>query len=77
MFTMEHFASRNADGTIHCTNTVGGMTGQHRVHDEESWQQWLAGAPEKGIGPVNPDRVHWLDAEDCSCGQEIWRRAAH
>lgn len=72
---MVFYASRNTDGTIHVTNTLGMHTGQHHVHDEESWQQWLAGNPEKGIGPVDESAVVWLeDVRDCDCGQEIWTR---
>jgi hypothetical protein len=49
------------------------------VHDEESWQEWLAGDPlHTRIGPVDPEAIEWLtDVTDCTCGQEIWRRAGN
>jgi hypothetical protein len=53
------YASRNADGTIHATNTVAMAMGSDHVHDEAGFKAWQDAAPE----------VEWLDgAADCTCG---------
>jgi hypothetical protein len=73
---MRFYASRSADGLIHVTNAIGGMVGQHHVHDEASWASWRAGNPEHGIGPVADADIEWLaGVTDCACGSPIWGRS--
>jgi hypothetical protein len=37
---MTHYVARNKDGSIHVTNAVGGMIGQHHVHTQEDFATW-------------------------------------
>ena len=61
LFTMNFYVNPNTDGTYHIQNAVAGMLGQHHVHDEDGYREWLAG--------TNPDRVSILEnAADCDCG---------
>jgi hypothetical protein len=72
MFTMTFYMQTNPDGSIHIQNAVGSMFGQHHVHDEVGLAKWKEGAPEKGIGPVNPNDIVWLtDVSPCDCGLAI------
>jgi hypothetical protein len=75
---MTFWATRNSDGTIHVTNTIGGMSGQHHVHDAESWDDWKRGDGTPTVGPVDDRDIQWLSeaTEDCTCGEHIWRRQA-
>lgn len=40
MLTMRFYTQRNADGTIHITNGVMGMSGQHHVHTVAGLERW-------------------------------------
>ena len=39
-FSMRYRAIRTADGTIHVQNLANGLTGQHHVHSQESFNKW-------------------------------------
>ena len=55
------YASRNGDGTIHATNTIGVHVGDHHVHaDDASFAGWRQNSPFE---------VEWLaGGADCTCG---------
>ena len=63
-------ATTNGDGTIHVTNTVMGMIGQHHVHTPEGLKRWQ----ETGAFVIPDEDIHWLDsADDCDCGEPVDR----
>lgn len=67
MFTMTHYVTRNSDGSVHVTNAVGGMIGQHHVHTEDDFRDWADGR--EGVKPISPDAIKPLQATaDCDCG---------
>lgn len=68
MFTMEHYVSREPDGTVHVQNAVGPYLGQHHVHTPEDFERWMEGRPDLGIGPVDPTNLHDVQAGPCQCG---------
>ena len=56
--SMRHYVHINIDGSIHVTNAVAGMIGQHHVHTKDGFQIW------EPVGEVITLR-HGLD---CGCG---------
>jgi len=72
---MTFCCTRNGDGLIHVTNILAGMTGQHHVHDDESFAAWRAGISDEDIlwdnGKVKRTRSDkpWQHVEPhCPCG---------
>ena len=65
MFTMTFYCTREADGTIHVQNAVGGMLGQHHVHMPEDFEAWRTGGRRK----IEDAEIEWLrDTSPCGCG---------
>ena len=76
MLTMMHYVTETPDGLLHVTNAVGGMIGQHHVHTPESFDGWMGGRPDLGIGPVDPSNIE-REAGTCSCGLESGEMRDH
>lgn len=67
MFTMTHYVSRNSDGSVHVTNAVAGMIGQHHVHTEGGFRDWADGG--EGSRPISPEAIKPMEGvTDCDCG---------
>ncbi len=57
---MTHYVFRNGDDEIHVQNMVGGMFGQHHIHDAASFKAWVAEIPGKQLSEMKLT---------CDCGQ--------
>ena len=69
MFEMRFYVTREADGTVHVQNAVGGMFGQHHAHTATDFDDWRLGTGRYTLGPVSPDSIEELrDASPCTCG---------
>ena len=63
--TWVYYCTRNADGTIHVTNTCGPKLGQHHVHDPDGFTAWQNASP-----AIPASSIEWLTGTtDCDCGQ--------
>ena len=68
MYEMTFYVTRTDDGLVHVQNAVGGMLGQHHVHDAAGYESWKKGAPDKSIGPVSDSSIKDNPAPACKCG---------
>ncbi len=64
---MTFYVTTNEDGTIHITNTVGSLIGQHHVHTPKDFKTWLQ--PDYNVSRLK-------NTKDCDCLKTV-RGAAH
>ncbi|KKK66917.1 hypothetical protein LCGC14_2959270 [marine sediment metagenome] len=55
MATMKHYVFRNKDGSVHVQNAVGGMFGQHHIHDEVSFGRWRVQIADRSLEMMEGD----------------------
>ncbi|KKL79837.1 hypothetical protein LCGC14_2010810 [marine sediment metagenome] len=60
MYTMNHYCTREKDGTVHVQNAVMGIMGQHHVHTPNDFAKWRK--------DVDNNAIEWLDCDPCDCG---------
>jgi len=56
---MHFYATKTPNGLYHVQNFVGGLRGQHHVHNEASFQKWKA--------QIDPENLKITEGT-CNCG---------
>jgi len=64
-FEMHFYIAKTPDGLYHVQNYVrgiGGGSGQHHLHNEESFKRWKK--------DIDPKYLHISEEKSCSCGMK-------
>ena len=63
-FTMQFYTTKTLEGIYHVQNYVGIHRGQHHIHNESSFQKWLAQFTEE----KQQDILENVKEGTCECG---------